>query len=316
MQGHAEHWRSIVDLSDEQAAQLIRRDRIDILVDLAGHTSKNRLLIFARKPAPVQVTHYGYADTTGLATMDYRLTDACADPLGRTERYYAEELIRLPEIAWIYQPPNLAEANTPPVLRTGPITFGSLNNLCKMTPEAIALWSRIVTTVPESRLVLLTPGGQTNERLRTEFSWHGVESPRLILVGKRPRPDYFRLFQEVDLCLDTFPYSGCNTTCDALWMGVPVVTLAGPTFASLQSTSILTHLGLTDLVAHTPDAYRAIAIQLAQDRPRLAELRTQLRPRMRSATLTKAPRFTRQLEEVYRQMWERFLARTETRPSA
>jgi predicted O-linked N-acetylglucosamine transferase (SPINDLY family) len=309
MQSNACRWRSIVDFTDEQAAQLIRRDGIDILVDLAGHTSKNRILIFARKPAPVQVTYYGYADTTGLPTMDYRLTDAVAEPPGMTERYNTEELIRLPEIAWIYPPPTLAEANTPPAERTGPITFGSLNNLCKVTADAIALWSQILAAVPGTRLLMLTPGGRTDQRLVADFARHGIDERRLILVGKRARPEYFRLFQEVDVCLDTFPYSGCNTTCDALWMGVPVVTLSGRTFVHRQSVTILTHLGLEDFIAETPEDYREIAARLANDRARLTALRSGLRERMRGATLTDAPRFTRQLEDAFRRMWNQVLTR-------
>jgi predicted O-linked N-acetylglucosamine transferase (SPINDLY family) len=306
MQVAAEHWRWIVHLPDADAADLIRRDQIDILIDLAGHTGDNRLLIFARKPAPIQVTHFGYADTTGLPTMDYRFTDAYADPPGMTEQYYTEELVRLPDIGWYYQPPAGLEVGPLPALQTGHVTFGSFNHLSKVTPQVLDRWARILQAVPGSRMLILTgAGAQVDQRIRDAFGRHGIDAARLTLAGRRPRYEYMRLYHEVDLCLDSFPFPGCNTTSEAIWMGVPVITLAGHTFASRQGVSLLSHLGLYELIAETPEAYEEIAVRWAGDLERLGALRGRLRDQMKGATLTNAPRFTRQLEDAYQAMWEK-----------
>jgi predicted O-linked N-acetylglucosamine transferase (SPINDLY family) len=309
MQAAAEHWRWIVQLSDADAADVIRRDRIDILVDLAGHTGDNRLLIFGRKPAPIQVTHFGYADTTGLSSMDYRFTDAYADPPGMTEQYYTEELVRLPEIGWYFQPPAGPELGPQPAWQAGHITFGSFNHLAKVTPQVLERWARILQAVTHARMLILTgAGAQVDERIRETFGRNGIDAARLTLAGRRPRYEYMQLYNAVDLCLDSFPFPGCNTTCEALWMGVPVITQAGRTFAARQGVSLLSHLGLHEFIAEAPESYEEIAIRWARDREPLAELRGSLRDRMKRATLTDAPRFTRQLEDAYQAMWEKLLA--------
>lgn len=303
LQKYPERWRSLVGLSDEQATELIRDDRIDILVDLAGHTPGNRLLLFARKPAPVQVSYLGYFDTTGMSAIDYRITDSQLDPPGLTEEYHSEELVRLPEIAWCYQPPDSPEVNDLPALRSGHVTFGSLNNPAKVTPDVIALWSRLLAAVPGSRLLFKTDVDPKECRHAEELIRQGVARERLTVIGKiPPGEDYWQLYHQIDIALDPFPYTGATTTCDSLWMGVPVITLAGSTYVSRQSTSLLSHLGLPELIANTPDAYLAIAAGLAADLDKLGSLRTGLRERMVRSTLLNGKRFTSQLEDCYRRM--------------
>jgi predicted O-linked N-acetylglucosamine transferase (SPINDLY family) len=316
LQAHVDHWRPVAPLSDADLADLIRRDGIDLLVDLTGHTGASRMLVMARKPAPVTCTHFGYMDTSGLPMMDYRITDATCDPVGMTERYHTEELIRMPEIMWVYRANVNAEVTPLPALAAGRVTFGVFNGFHKITDPAVALWARILAAVPGSRAhVLGGVSGQADERLLAAFQRHGIPRERVTLFGRQEREAYFRLYQEADLSLDTFPYTGCNTTCDSLWMGVPVVTLAGQTCMARQGASPLAHLGLHDLVCETPEAYVETAVKLAGDLPRLTELRGTLRPRMQAATLTNPERFTRQLEGLYRTMWRNWCA-TGRRPAA
>jgi len=307
IKGLADHWRSILGLSDTEAADLILQDEIDLLIDLAGHTAGNRLGVFARKPAPVQVTHFGYCDTTGLVAMDYRLTDACCDPPGQTERFHTEHLIRLPHVQWCYAPPPTPEVGPLPAHSAGHVTFGCFNNLCKVTEQMIGLWAKLLEKVPGSRFHLLTGAGTAgDDRVRRLFHAQGVGPERLTLLGKRPRDTYFQLYHDVDLCLDTYPYNGCNTTADALWMGVPWITLAGDNWISRQGAAVLLQAGLDELVTSTPAAYVAAATVLAHDLPRLHELRAHLRERLRRSPLMDVPAFTRNLESAYRQMWETF----------
>jgi predicted O-linked N-acetylglucosamine transferase (SPINDLY family) len=309
LQKKSERWRSLAGIGDEPAARLIRDDRIDILVDLAGHTAGNRLLVFARKPAPIQVTHFGYPDTTGLATMDYRITDAQSDPPGQTECFHTEKLVRLPEIAWCYQPPEAPPVSDLPVFRKGHVTFACLNNPAKVTAGTMALWSRILKAVPDSRIILL--GGSTSqdhERHQSRWIENGIPPERVHLVEKKPLGAYLELYNSVDIALDPFPYNGGVTTCDALWMGVPVVTLAGSSYVSRQGVTLLNHLALPELIAATADEYIEIATRLAHDCTKLGALRGELRKRMEVSTLTNPQRFTRQLESAYRQIWSTWCA--------
>jgi predicted O-linked N-acetylglucosamine transferase (SPINDLY family) len=306
IQAAADHWRSIVQLSDTQAADLIRQDRLDLLIDLAGHSGENRLGVFARKPAAIQATHCGYPDTTGLGTVDYRLSDAYCDPPGQTERYHTEQLLRLPVVQWCYVPWPEQEGKSLPAERLGRITFGSLNNLAKVTDAMLELWARILRELPEARLIISSGAGRAgDERVCAVFRRSGIAEERVTLVGKRGIDAYFRLYDDVDICLDTFPHTGCLTTADALWMGVPVVTLAGPTYLTRQGVAILSQVGLEDLIADTPEAYVAAAVRLARDLPRLRELRAGLRQRLAQSPLTDVHRFTRDLETAYRTMWQR-----------
>ncbi len=301
-------WRDTAGLSDEQLAAMIRDDAVDILVDLAGHTAHNRLLVFARKPAPVQVSQFGYPDTTGLSTIDYRITDPFADPPGVTDSLYTEQLIRLPEAAWCWAPDPAAPNITPlPADSSGQITFGSLNNFAKLTPQALNLWAQILSKVPGSRLKLLAcPPGYGERQVRSILEAAGVPAERLQTVGRVPIEQYLQHVSSIDIALDAFPYNGGVTTCDALWMGLSVVSLAGQTYVSRQGVSILSNIGLGELVASTPQEYAAVAAQLAQDLPRLASLREGMQSRLQASPVMDAPRFTRHLQDAYRQMWRRW----------
>jgi protein O-GlcNAc transferase len=305
--GYADRWRSLVGLSDAQAADLIRGDEVDVLVDLAGHTAGNRLPVFARRLAPVQVTYLGYIGTTGLPTVDYRVTDVYADPPGLTECYHSERLVRLPETALCYRPgagPDVASA--PPVRQNGHVTFGSFNNLAKVSEEVLAVWARVLAAVPRSRLLLKAAAGSpAGGRAREALARHGVDGDRLTLVGRAAtRHEYLGLYDRVDVALDPFPYNGITTTCDALWMGVPVITLAGRTPVSRQGVSLLSNVGLAPLVADSPAGYVAVAAQLADDLAQLADWRSGLRGRMSGSPLMAPERLTRHLEAAYRGMGE------------
>jgi predicted O-linked N-acetylglucosamine transferase (SPINDLY family) len=304
-----DEWREISGLSDEALAELVVRDGIDILVDLTGHAGKNRLLAFARKPAPIQVTHFGYPDTTGLSAMDYRMSDAHADPPGETEKFHTEKLVRLPDVAWCYEPSASPPVKELPVREAGFVTFASFNNIPKLTNEVLALWARILKGVPNARLKLLTNApGQSNERVWQEFEKRGVDRARVSIVDRLPREQYLELHNTVDIGLDPFPYNGAVTSCDALWMGVPVMTLAGATYVARQGVSVLLNLGLADLIAASAQEYVEIAIQLAGDLERLADLRRELRDRMNASAIMDGRRFARNLESAYRRMWQEFIA--------
>jgi predicted O-linked N-acetylglucosamine transferase (SPINDLY family) len=302
----ADHWRSIAELSDEQAAALIRQDRIDLLIDIGGHSASNRLGVFALKPAPLQVTHIGYQDTTGLPAMDYRLTDVFCDPPGWTEDLHTEKLVRLAGLQWCYVPPPDVEVSPLPAHQTGHVTFGSFSNLAKVTERMIAVWSQILTRLSGSKIILVAGAGQAgDQRVWTAFERHGVDRRCVELVGRQPLDTFLRLHHRVDLCLDTYPYTGYQSTADALWMGVPVVTLAGKTAITRQGVGLLQRVGLRELAADTSEAYVQAAVRLARDLPRLELVREQLRDRV-TRSLTDVTAFTRNLEAAYRGIWEQF----------
>jgi protein O-GlcNAc transferase len=307
-----DRWRDARTLSDEALAKLVRDDGIDILVDLAGHTGTNRLGVFARKPAPVQVTYLGYPNTTGMRAVDYRLTDAAADPPGKTEAFHAEQLVRLPHFL-CYQPPADAPAVAPPpVAANGFVTFGCFNVLAKVTPEAMGLWAKTMAVLPNSRLVMKDRLGTLAYPARRRmvldiFAYHRVAADRLDLLGKEPDfAAHLAAYAKVDVVLDPFPYNGTTTTCEALWMGVPVVTLAGTRHAARVGVSVLQAAGLGELVAATPEAYARTAVVLARDPQRLAQLRTGLRQKLSASPLLDAAGFTASLENAYRDMWQRW----------
>jgi predicted O-linked N-acetylglucosamine transferase (SPINDLY family) len=303
----ADVWRDVLGLSDEQVARIVRQDHVDILVDLTMHTAGNRLLVFARKPAPVQVTYLAYCGTTGLSMMDYRLTDPHLDPPGRDERFYCEQSVRLPETYWCYRPPSeTPPVNALPAFETGHVSFGSLNNFCKVSPAALAVWSRLLQAVPGSRLLLHAHAGRHRDRVRRLLAEQGISAERLAFVGLLPTAEYFGVYQRIDVALDPFPYGGGTTICDALWMGVPVVSLAGQMAVGRGGVSILSNVGLPELVAQDSEQYVRIAVELAQDLPRLSQLRTSLRDRMQKSPLMDAPRFARNVEAAYREMWQRW----------
>lgn len=308
IRGVAEVWRETANLSHAALAELIWKDRIDILMDPNGHIAGNRLLVFARKPAPVQVTHFGYPNTTGLATMDYRFTDALSEPPGATERYNSERLYRIEDCWWCYLPEDPGPAPTPlPAVSTGHVTFGCLNKLIKVSAPCVQLWSKILRTVPGSRLILLADGDPDSRKLiLNRFARCGADPAQLEVATKRPHDEYMKLHDRIDIVLDTFPFNGDNTTCDAMWCGVPVVTLAGNSFVSRRGVSHLSTIGLAELIANTTDEYVAKAVELAGDLPRLAQLRSSLRDRMLRSPLCDATAFARKIERAYRQMWRRW----------
>jgi protein O-GlcNAc transferase len=301
-------WCDSARLSNEELARRISDDRVDVLIDLAGHTAGGkRMLLFARKPAPVQASWLGYLNTTGLDAIDYRITDWHACPAG-WERYHTEQLMRLPNSQWCYSPPEEApDAGPLPALREGAVTFGAIQNFAKVTPQVIRLWSRVLQKVPGARLLIVAPGmEQTFELVARQFARNGVDPGRIRIQGRVPVHDYFALHHRVDINLDTFPYTGGTTTCHALWMGVPVVALSGRTMASRGGASVLNVVGLPQLVAGTEEEYVEIAAALSGDPERLDRLRRELRERVAASPLTDARTFVRDLEAAYRAMWRQW----------
>ena len=307
----ADGWREIASRTNQQAADLIREDRIDILVDLALHTAKSRLPILAFKPAPVQATYLAYPGNSGLDTVDFRITDAYLDPLDDRASDGNERPIRVQGTYWCYQPPDggSLDAGPLPALAAGRITFGCFNNFCKVAPEALAAWCRLLQSVPDARLRLHVRPGSHRSRVLDFFAAHAVSPERLDLLGFVPEAEYFQSYRSIDIALDPFPFPGGTTTCDALWMGVPVISLAGPTPVTRGGLSILSNVGLPELVADSVNDYVAKATALACDLPRLVALRAGLRERMQRSPLMDAPGFTRGIEAAYRTMWLQWCAR-------
>lgn len=308
LKGYFDSWCDIHRMSAELVAGKIRKDGIDILVDLAGHTNQNRLDVFALKPAPVQVNYLGYPDTTGLDAMDFRVTDALADPRGRTDRLASEVLIRLdPPFLCYTGSSHSPEVGPLPALHNGYVTFGSYNNLLKVTEPILREWAAILRAVPGSRLELKTLAdveGDGERRLRNVLASEGIARERVTIRGfVRDSRAFFQLYNGIDITLDTFPYHGTTTTCEALWMGVPVVTLLGETHVSRVGVSLLTGAGLPELVAATRQQYRDIAVALANDLPRLQSLRKELRGRIADSPLGDANAFTRRFESALQAMW-------------
>jgi len=300
----ADSWRDIARVSDSAAADLIRSDNIDILVDLAGHTAGNRLLVFARRPVPVQVSYLGYPATTGMKAIGYRITDHWADPPGN-EALYSEELVRLPDCAWCYQPPPAGPKVGPlPALTRGHVTFAALHRQHKITPEFIELWSRILAAFPDSRLLVAARALDASDTSIIErYTQRGIDRSRIEIVAARDHPRYLNALNGADLALDAFPYNGTTTTCDALWMGLPVVTLAGKAHVSRTGASLLSAVGLQNLVATNESEYFGLATALAADPDRLNRLRSDLRDRMARSPLTNARNLTRAVEHLYRTAW-------------
>lgn len=319
LQLRADHWRCISRIPDDLVARQIREDRIDILVDLNGHTGHNRLLVFARKPAPVQVTWLGYPNTSGLSAMDYRITDGFADPVGMTERFHSEKLVRMPECFSCYQPPpDAPEVSALPAREKGYVNFGSFNNLSKVTPDVMAVWAEILQAVPGSRLMLKNLNlceQVVQQMVRDAFVRLGISPERLDILGPDKSPQvHLERYASIDIGLDPFPYNGATTTCEALWMGIPVVVLAGRTHAGRVGVSQLSNLGLTELIAQTSEGYVDTAVRLAGDLERLGRLREELRPRFMTSPLTNAPRFTRNLEQVFLAMWKDWCCGAQDQP--
>lgn len=308
-------WRDTVGLGDAQAAELIREDGIDILVDLAGHTSGNRLLMFARRPAPVQVTWLGYPGTTGLDAIAFRFTDAHADPPGSPADLHSESLVRLPHSAWCFAPMSGPAVAARP--RRG-LVFGSFNNFAKVTESMLRLWARILAAVPDSSLLLKGAAFAENgncEWVLELFRTQGIAAERIVLKGRTgSQAAHLALYHEMDIALDTFPYHGTTTTCEAMWMGVPVVTLEGTSHRSRVGVSLLNNVGMPQLIATSPDEYVRIATTLARDIPELEEIRSSLRERMLGSPLMDAPRFARDIESAYHAIWNEWTASGKSPP--
>jgi protein O-GlcNAc transferase len=312
LQGLSDHWRVTVGMSDDELAAHIRADGIDILIDLAGHTAHNRLGVFARKPAPVQATWLGYPNSTGLDVIDYRLVDAVTDPNGEADTCASETLLRLPGGFLCYGgPAGMPEPADPPCLTAGTVTFGSFNNPAKVSTATFDAWARLLSRLPEARLLLKGRSfsdAATCARFMTLLAERGVAPERVELVAWVPNnASHLALYRRIDIALDPFPYNGTTTTCEALWMGVPVVTLCGDRHAGRVGASLLSHSGLTDWIACTVEDYVAIAVALAGNPDRLRELRHSLRPRLSASPLRDGKAFAGQIEAALRIMWQRWL---------
>jgi len=302
----ADAWRDVALLQDDAVADLVRDDRIDILVDLSGHTRFNRLLAFARKPAPVQASWLGYLCTTGLDSIGHRISDGRASPEGLLEALHSERIVRLPDSQWCYQPPpDCPEVAAPPSVRHGQaVTFGAFSSLAKIGTRVIETWRMLLERLPGSRLLIAGLGLEAmREDYLSRLSAAGLPTQRIDLRGFQAHRDYMAMHEGVDLILDTFPYTGGTTSCDALWMGVPVVSLAGDSYAARGGASVLGAIGLDELVAENPEDYVRKACALACDAGGLSRLRSDMRRRMSGSPLMDAPRFARNLERAYRAMW-------------
>lgn len=304
-------WKMVSPMNDERLAQCIRDDRIDILIDLSGHTADNRLPVFARKPAPVQATWLGYFATTGVKEIDYLIADPWTLPESE-ELNFTETIWRLPETRLCFTPPReIIDVAPLPALSTGKITFGCFNNLTKINDEVIELWSRIIAAIPNSQLFLKSrqfSEPSVREKIIERFEQHAISPDRLILEAYSPRSSYLASYHQVDIALDPFPYPGGTTTVEALWMGVPVLTLSGKSFLARQGVGLLMNAGLSDWVASDHADYLSRAIAYAKNLNHLAALRAGLRQQVLGSPIFDAPRFAHYLEEALRGMWKKYCA--------
>jgi predicted O-linked N-acetylglucosamine transferase (SPINDLY family) len=304
-------WRSTLGMSDAAMANLVRADAIDILIDLAGHTAANRLPVFALEPAPVQVSWIGYPCTTGLRAIGYALMDEATVPAG-AERWFIERVVRLPETRFCYAPPEYAPlAAPPPMVERRRVTFGSFNNLAKVTPQVVRLWARVLASVPGARLVLkwkTLADPETRARYHRCFAAEGTDPARVELRPASPHPQLLAEYGDIDIALDPFPYSGGITSLEALWQGVPIVTLPGSRPVSRQTLGFLRNVGRAEWVALDPDDYVRISVGLASDPRALAAMRGAQRARMAASPLCDAPRFARHFEAALRALWHDWCA--------
>ncbi len=307
-----EHWIHTANVSDEALAQRIREDRIDVLIDLSLHMGHNRLGAFAQKPAPVQATYLAYAGTSGMSAMDWRISDPHLDPPAVSsvepgnDGFYTERTLRLPRSYWCYGRPATAAqiGDVRPRDPTEPLTFACLNNIMKISDRALQAWAEILARTPASRMIIQGEPGEHLQMMLGFFERAGVDPGRIEFAAKRSLLDYFQLYHQVDIALDAFPYAGGTTTCDALWMGVPVVTMAGQIAVHRGGVSVLNNVGLSELVVTTIEQYVAAAIALANDSSRLTNLRSDLRRRMETSILMNPGEFVADLERAWRQIWK------------
>lgn len=302
----ADHWRNIYQLSDNAVTRIIQEDKIDILIDLSGHTENSRITMFAHKPAPLQATWIGYFNTTGLKAMDYIITDRFLLP-PEDEHLYTEKPLRLPHSGAVYKIRDLSvEVNPLPALTNGYVTFGCFNALGKMTPEVVALWAEILKQIPDAKLFLKNQGfneESVRDAYRAQFASHGVDESRLIFAGFSPTKEYLETYHHVDLGLDPFPYNGATTTLDSLSMGVPMVSLKGDRLIGHIGESLLAKVGLEDFIAQTKEDYVKKAVAFAKDTQKLANIRANLRQTLMASPMTNPETFTRGLEDAFRKIW-------------
>ncbi len=305
---HFQAWTPIHGLGDEAAARLIRDSGVQVLLDLSGHTGHNRLPVFAWRPAPVQATWLGYFATTGVAEIDYVVGDPHVAP-PEEAGHFTETVWRLPEIYYCFTPPAVAvEVSDLPALAKGCLTFGCFNNLTKLNDTVLAVWARILHAVPRSRLLLKAPqlrDASVRASIHDRFAAHGIGAERLLIELPSSRADYLQAYHRIDIALDPFPYPGGTTSCEALWMGLPVLTRRGDRFLSHAGETILRNAGLPDWIAEDNDHYVARAVHFASDLDRLAHLRAQLRAQVLASPLFDAPRFARHFEDAMEGMWRR-----------
>lgn len=284
---------------------MIANDGIDILVDLTMHMANGRPLLFARKPSPVQVAWLAYPGTTGIPEIDYRFTDRWLDPPEFGDNRYTEKSIRLHDTFWCYDPLIIGlQPNALPALTAGYFAFGCLNNFCKVSDDTLCRWGQVMARVPSSRLILLAPAGMHRQRVLNQLGRCGVDAERIEFVGFQPRLQYLQTYLRIDLCLDTLPYNGHTTSIDAYWMGVPVITQVGRTVVGRAGWSQLNNLGLSELAAFDDQAFIDIAVALANDLPRLNQLRLTLRSRLEASPLMDGKRFAYAIETAYRQIYQ------------
>ena len=311
LRGYANEWRDTHHLTHESLVEKIAYDRIDILVDLGGHTGANRLPVFARKPAPIQVTWLGYFDTTGLARMDYILLDQFS--VAASAQRFTEQVWPMPSVRFCYKPPETAPpVAMPAIAERGAITFGCFNNLAKLNDRVVSLWAKVFVALPAARLLLKCRSladPEVRKKLLERFERHGIAPARIELRGGSPHHVMLSEYADVDIALDPFPYTGGLTSLEALWMGVPVVTLQGDSVIGRQTAGFLRVLGVDDLIAQSEEDYLRIVISLAWNHALLVDLRAGLRERMWASPLCDAEGFTRQLESAYRDMWGRWTKR-------
>ncbi len=309
LQTKCDLWRNIAGQTDEQVAQLIRQDRIDILIDLTMHMAGNRLLVFARKPAPIQVSWLAFPGTTGLSAIDYRLTDRYLDPPAFGANDYSERSIWLPDSFWCYDPLTQEPAvNALPALTKGYMTFGSLNNFCKVNPQTLKLWAQVLQQTRTARLILLAPEGRHRDDVLRLLAQDGIAAERITFVAKQPRTRYLETYHQIDLGLDTLPANGHTTSLDSTWMGVPVLTLVGQRVIGRAGVSLLSNMAMPDFICATPEQFVSKAVKMSGDLESLSRLRAGLRTRMQQSPLMDATRFARNMENAFRDMWRTWCA--------
>jgi protein O-GlcNAc transferase len=305
----ADHFIGCATMSDEELSERIRTDGIDILVDLSGHTGGNRLLVFAHKPAPIQITYLDDIDTTGLSAIDYRLTNFDADPPGN-DSYYSERLYRFKnQLWWCFRPaPTLPEVSPLPAFSNGFVTFSSTNHIAKISLQMIETWAEILRAVPDLRLVLMgIPDEVARQTIQDSFFENGIESKRLVCHSFMSLDQYRNLLLKTDISLDTYPFNGGTTTCETLYLGLPVIAMMGKSFVSRVGFSLLKEIGLPELVATSYKEYAEIAIELAYDIGRLCAMRSGMRERLTKSSLSDETRFTKSLEAAYQEMWANYV---------